>query len=178
MAAVLGGHGLERKGIFAGHGGGMGRKPVHLYFERRHGHAVHHRNPGTRTAVLAPQLRFCPRALSCQVGRGVIDGILDAYEYASTHPTSMQNVDEIISSFCSCCAQVSSTCTLYAPDADSVRERIRTILADLKRSPMPVPFGPLGPHGDHRTPAPPRAVQSNVPACSAIPRHRKHPCRR
>lgn len=48
MAAVLGGHGLERKGIFAGHGGGMGRKPVHLYFERRHGHAAHHRNPGTR----------------------------------------------------------------------------------------------------------------------------------
>ncbi|KAF7977281.1 hypothetical protein HWV62_606 [Athelia sp. TMB] len=81
-----------------------------------------------------------------KVGRLVIDGVLDASEYATTHPVCLQHTDEIISSFYSYCAQAGPVkCPLHAPEPDTIRKRVESIMGDLARSPIPVPFGAEGP---------------------------------
>lgn len=81
-----------------------------------------------------------------KVGRVVIDGILDAYDYQSTQGLNLLHTDEILSSFFDLCAQAGPVkCPLYEPNASHIRARVTRILAELERAPVPVPFAPKGP---------------------------------
>ncbi|KAF7980292.1 hypothetical protein HWV62_39067 [Athelia sp. TMB] len=81
-----------------------------------------------------------------KVGRVVIDGILDAYEYQSTQGLNLPHIDAIFGSFFELCHRAGpEKCILWAPDALQIQNRVFAILSAVDREPMPVPFAPKGP---------------------------------
>lgn len=81
-----------------------------------------------------------------KVGRVVIDGILDAYEYQSTQLLNLVHTDTVLSSFFDFCAQAGpAKCPIHASDPLQIRNRVSQILRELEHAPMPVPFASTGP---------------------------------
>ncbi|KII90370.1 hypothetical protein PLICRDRAFT_696949 [Plicaturopsis crispa FD-325 SS-3] len=82
-----------------------------------------------------------------KVGRLIIDGVYDAYDYRATNwATNLVDTDAVIASFYDFCLQAGpSRCSIYEPTIDEMQSRVNKILYAIADAPIPVPYGPKGP---------------------------------
>ncbi|KAI0917846.1 hypothetical protein AcV5_002682 [Taiwanofungus camphoratus] len=82
-----------------------------------------------------------------KVGRVVIDGVYDAYNYrGSLWNSNLADTDAVVQSFYAFCHRAGPVkCPLYESTADKVQARVDTILRQLEEEPVATPFASGGP---------------------------------
>ncbi|KZT66834.1 alpha/beta-hydrolase [Daedalea quercina L-15889] len=82
-----------------------------------------------------------------KIGRMVIDGVFDAYEYRQTsYTTNLVDNDAIIEAFFTFCHRAGpERCSLYEPSPQAIKSRVEGIINKVTNEPVPVPFAEHGP---------------------------------
>ncbi|KAH9943796.1 alpha/beta-hydrolase [Amylocystis lapponica] len=82
-----------------------------------------------------------------KVGRVIIDGVYDAYNYrAGLWNSNLADTDAVVDSFYTFCHQGGSVkCPLYELSVDQIKDRVDSIMDRLEADPIALPFASTGP---------------------------------
>lgn len=82
-----------------------------------------------------------------KIGRVVIDGVYDGYDYrAMRWFTNLEFTEDVLASFNHFCHQAGpQKCPLFSPSAFEIYNRVEAILKSLDDDPISIPFLPSGP---------------------------------
>lgn len=74
-----------------------------------------------------------------RIGRLILDGVVDVEKYYKGATSGLSQSDEAVAGFAKACqAAGKDKCAFYYPTADEILKRMRSVLEDLRKNPVPV----------------------------------------
>ncbi|KAF2444489.1 hypothetical protein P171DRAFT_444659 [Karstenula rhodostoma CBS 690.94] len=74
-----------------------------------------------------------------RIGRLIIDGVVDVETYYKNAASGLSQSDEAVVSFAKACqAAGKNKCAFYSPTVDTIVKRMRSVIKDVRKNPVPV----------------------------------------